>query len=117
MAATWEARLTELTTSRHAARVGAAFELALGSNPSTGYRWEIDRAASSGLDLIGIEELPAGRPAAARDAPPLAGAPSDQRWRITARARGPAKLVLVYRRVWETVAPVKRHDATIDIAG
>lgn len=108
--------MTETTQSQHSARAGEAIELALKSNPSTGYRWEIDSDASAGLELIGVEELPVSAPVR-RGGEPVVGAPVEQRWRISARAKGAVRLVLVYRRSWESLPPAKRHTATIDIAG
>lgn len=107
--------MTESTHGHHAGTTGTSYELELPSNPSTGYRWEIDREHSAGLARIAIDELPAahGEPDAGR--PPRVGAPVTQRWRVHFLGLGSARLVLVYRRAWETAPPAKRHviDLTI----
>ena len=106
--------MTEITHGRHAARLGDAVVISLRSNPSTGYRWEIDRAASKGLDRVDIEETERAA-APSRAGPPLVGAPGEQTWRVRPRRTGQVELVLIHRRVWESVPPIGRHMARIDI--
>lgn len=76
--------------------------IALDSNASTGYAWEIVEDGSPVLE-------PAPVPASAAPAvPPMPGAGGISRWRYRAVQAGTTTLGLVYRRSWEKgVEPVR----------
>ena len=95
------------------AKVEAPFDIALITNPSTGYGWQIDKAASSGLDSIDIEDLGTS-PQPQRNGAPLIGAPVIRTWLVTPHKAGTAQLVLGYARASEP--PVKTHVFHIEIS-
>ena len=70
---------------------GETFEVVLGGNFTTGFRWELDRVD----DVISLisEEMRAGG-----DAPGSAGT---QHFQLAARSKGSYSLRFVYRRPWE----------------
>jgi len=107
----------ECAETQQSARVGAPFEIALPANPSTGYGWRIDKAASAGLELVAIEDRGMGTPSEGKPGHPLVGAPASYTWLITPRGRGSVRLVIDYDRPWETGPPTKTHTFLIDIAG
>ena len=81
---------------------GQLLAIALDSNASTGYAWEIVEDGSPVLE-------PAPVPASvAPAAPPMPGAGGTSRWRYRAVQSGTTTLRLVYRRSWEQgVEPVR----------
>jgi predicted secreted protein len=83
-------------------RRGQLLAIALDSNASTGYAWEIVEDGSPVLE-------PAPVPASATPAaPPMPGAGGTSRWRYRAVQTGTTTLRLVYRRSWEQgVEPVR----------
>jgi len=85
----------------------------LPENPSTGYTWAIDRAASRGLGAIAISDGGHKRGRAAPGGPP--GAPGERLWTIRALAPGHAEIVFVYRRPWEP-APAETRRVAVDVA-
>jgi predicted secreted protein len=95
------------------ANVEAPFEIALITNPSTGYGWQIDKAASSGLDSIDIEDLGTS-PQPQSNGAPLIGAPVIRSWLLTPHKAGTAELVLSYARPPEP--PEKTHIFHIEIS-
>jgi predicted secreted protein len=95
------------------ANVEAPFEIALITNPSTGYGWQIDKAASSGLDSIDIEDLGTS-PQPQSNGQPLIGAPVIRSWLVTAHKPGNAQLVLSYARPPEP--PEKTHVFHFEIS-
>ena len=92
--------------------VGAAQTVALSENPSTGYRWRLNEAASR--DLVLITVVDAGFAPGRTD---RLGAPGVRRFTITARQPGTAVVIFEYARPWESVAPARRHVVTVEIAG
>jgi predicted secreted protein len=46
----------ERAETKREANVGKAFDISLESNPSTGYRWQLQKSASSGLHRITIQD-------------------------------------------------------------
>jgi inhibitor of cysteine peptidase len=96
------------------ASVGDGFEITLPANPSTGYQWSIDTAASRNLALVTVEDLGTS-PQPSKDGQPLVGAPVLHSWLVEPQARGTAHLVLVWRRPWEKEPPEKIHTFNIDI--
>jgi predicted secreted protein len=95
------------------AQVNAPFEIALVSNPSTGYGWQIDTSASSGLERIEIDDLGTS-PQPQRDGEPLIGAPVIHSWLVTPSKAGSAKLVLIYVRPSEPLE--KTHVFHVEIS-
>lgn len=90
-------------------RPGAIVEIALESNPSTGYSWQIIDSDSTTLMLVrelfepGDEEMP--------------GAPGIQRLFFEARAPGTTHLKLGYMRVWESLPPLQIFDIGFIVNG
>lgn len=104
----------EHSETRKKVSVNTPFEIALVTNPSTGYRWTIDAAASANLNRLNIEDLGTSPPPQ-RGGRPLIGAPVIQTWLVTPMARGSAWLVLTYHRPGER-GPEKIHAFSLDIA-
>ncbi len=94
---------------------GEQAKIELQENASTGYRWEIDQAASANLSLLRIGDRGVSSDAAPGRRP-LVGAPGLHRWSIEAVAAGHARIGFAYRRPWEA-QPVRRHDVVVDIDG
>lgn len=92
----------------HRLSVGETIGLSLEANPTTGYRWTIDRAVSRGLDRLRVDEAGFTAPPP-KDGRPLVGVPGRQNWQVTGLKTGSATLALAYRRPWEQVAPVRRQ--------
>ena len=65
--------------------------LSLPGNPSTGYAWHINDAASTGLDLVAIESRGYGPPAS-----DLIGAPAPTLFAVTCIGTGEVRLVFDY---------------------
>jgi inhibitor of cysteine peptidase len=91
---------------------GATTTIALTQNPSTGYRWRLNGAASRNLSLVRIADAGFTPGASGR-----LGAPGLQRFSIAARRPGTAVAVFEYARPWERVAALRRHVVTIVVAG
>ncbi len=90
---------------------GSIVTIALTDNPSTGYRWRLDEAASTDLSLVDIAD--AGfEPGGAK----LVGAPGTRRFRIVARRAGTAVAVFEYGRSWERAGAIRRHVVNIEIS-
>ena len=86
-----EARAGDETRMRR----GQLLAIALDSNASTGYAWEI---VEDGSPLLEPASVPASTAPAA---PPMPGAGGTSRWRYRAVQTGTTTLRLVYRRSWE----------------
>lgn len=86
-----EARAGDETRMRR----GQLLAIALDSNASTGYAWEI---VEDGSPLLEPAPVPASTAPAA---PPMPGAGGTSRWRYRAVQTGTTTLRLVYRRSWE----------------
>lgn len=84
---------------------GASTLLTLSENPSTGYSWQLDQAASRGIgSRVSIEDR--GHQAGAA----LPGAPGVHQWTVRGVSPGRAKVVFVYRRPWESaIAETRRY--------
>jgi len=102
----------ERAETKREANVGKAFDISLESNPSTGYRWQLQKSASSGLHRITIQDRGIS---ASKDGAKRMGAPGMHAWRITPRRSGTVRLVLGYGRPWEKRPPTKTHTFLIDI--
>jgi inhibitor of cysteine peptidase len=75
-------------------RIGNSWELQFEGNPSTGYTWQLDVAASNGLDLIKLESL--GYASSRKKRPVVVGAPAPFLFRITCLKPGSADLWFDY---------------------
>jgi inhibitor of cysteine peptidase len=96
--------------------VGGVATFALKENPSTGYRWHLDTAASRQLDLIEISDagyVQGGGTDVVRQ--PMVGVPGTRSFRIVARRPGTATAVFDYLRDWEKLGPEQRHTVTVEI--
>ncbi len=79
--------------------VGKEFAIRLPANPSTGYGWAIDAAASEGLAKL----TPAGEVFEMPDQTPTrVGAPGEQVFHFVATQPGVVRVVFLYRRPWES---------------
>ncbi|ARN83585.1 hypothetical protein B1812_11235 [Methylocystis bryophila] len=88
---------------------GESRVLTFAENPSTGYTWAIDKAASQGLDIVAIEDLGHSRGA---DMP---GAPGTRRWSLRALKPGHAEILFANRRPWERT-PIETRRVVVDVA-
>ena len=89
---------------------GAAVTTVLVENPSTGYRWQLNKAQSDNLGIVQITD--AGYRAGSNR---RVGAAGTHRWRIKALAPGSARVVFDYARSWEHGPPARRHTVRVDI--
>ncbi|CAD5109128.1 protease inhibitor I42 family protein [Zestomonas carbonaria] len=93
-----------------ALKVGQTLTLSLPSNPTTGFRWQLQDAAPSVLHSLGPEVY-----STPEDAGVVGGA-GESIWRFQARTPGEGRLLLVYLRPWETdVAPAKRVECQVSV--
>jgi inhibitor of cysteine peptidase len=76
----------------HRVPVGQTFEICLGENPTTGYRWRRDAEGAPVVALIG-DTFEAG------GGPPGAG--GVHRWLFRAETTGVATIAFSYRRPWD----------------
>lgn len=90
-------------------RPGAGTTLRLTENPSTGYSWRLDTAASEGLERVVITDAGHKRAAA------MPGAPGERLWIIRGVAPGPATIAFAYQRPWEP-APVETRRVDVVVA-
>jgi len=76
---------------------GRVLSITLESNPTTGYRWEVEESGEPVLSQIGeaTYELESGRD------DKLVGAPGLETFQFEAMGTGDATLKLVYHRPWE----------------
>lgn len=89
---------------------GQSFILNLPSNPSTGFRWEVNQAASSVLRSLGPEVYTNPEDAG------LVGSAGRSTWRFEAYQSGEDQLHLQYRRPWEHgVAPARIFSCVIRV--
>jgi inhibitor of cysteine peptidase len=93
---------------------GGQTKVQLQENPSTGYKWQIDRANSSNLALVRIADDGFARNERATGKR-LVGAPGIHRWTIEALSLGNARISFIYLRSWER-APVRRHELVVQVA-
>jgi inhibitor of cysteine peptidase len=88
---------------------GASTTLRLKENPSTGYSWRLDTAASEGLDRVTISDAGHKRGAG------MPGAPGEHVWIIKGAAPGAATIAFAYQRPWEP-APVETRRVEVVVA-
>jgi predicted secreted protein len=77
-------------------KVGSSSQLQFGGNPSTGYRWKLDRGASTGLGLVKVQSLGYGGGSGKRDGHVVVGAPAPFAFRVTCIKPGNANLRFTY---------------------
>lgn len=75
-------------------RLGNSWEFQFGGNPSTGYTWKLDAAASRGLGFIKLDTL--GYVSSRKKRPGMVGAPAPFKFRITCLKSGGADLWFTY---------------------
>jgi predicted secreted protein len=83
----------------------------LRENPSTGFKWRLNKAQSTHLGIVHV--IDRGYQAGQNG---LIGAPGSRRWEITARAPGTASAVFTYARPWEHRPPAETHVVRVNIA-
>ena len=75
-------------------RLGNSWEFQFEGNPSTGYTWQLDAAASDGLALIELQSL--GYGSGKKKRPGMVGTPAPFKFRITCIKPGYADLWFEY---------------------
>jgi inhibitor of cysteine peptidase len=83
--------------------------LTFAENPTTGYTWAIDPAASKGLDVVAVDDQ------GYRGGGTMPGAPGKRLWNLRALTPGHADIAFVYRRPWEP-APIETRRIAVDVA-
>ena len=92
-----------------AVRKGQVLEIAIESNPTTGYLWSLE--GFSGSEALAST----GKYQYVRGADRI-GAGGKQIFSFRAENKGPAKLIFEYRRGWEKEkAPAKRYTARVTV--
>ena len=87
---------------------GTEFELVLVSNQSTGFQWVLtDSAALGPLNLLRADYR--------SDHPDRNGASGKERWRFRANGTGEGVVTLVYKRPWETGAPIETKQFRVRV--
>lgn len=82
---------TPVWAAPRAKALGASWEYELEGNPSTGYTWRLDEAASTGLASVEVKAL-----GYRENTTGLVGAPAQFVFRFTCVAPGDAHLVFAY---------------------
>jgi inhibitor of cysteine peptidase len=95
-----------------ASAVGDNYVISLQGNPSTGYRWRLDRTRSQNLALVKVEDL--GYAAAKQTGKPMVGAAATYHFRVTLLATGTANLAFEYVRPWEG-KPIRTFAQRVEI--
>ena len=102
---------THNNTQKEVAR-GQELLVALASNPTTGYRWEVSEVDKAILRQVGDAEFKSS----ASGNPPLVGAGGTETFHFEAIGTGTTTLKIVYRRSWETgVPPIKTYTVQIAV--
>lgn len=96
--------------------VGATTTLELDGNPSTGYRWVLDVAASENTELVTVEDAGYASAKAEPGKRPMLGAPAKQRMLVTGVSPGEAMLVFYYVRSGDE-APSKTLEFLVEVIG
>lgn len=94
--------------------VGQSFTFGLQSNPTTGYRWELELSNLSGMfSVVGPTYVPSPPPQPG--GPPLVGSGGQECWTFQANRSGTITLMLNYRRPFEpaTTPPVRTKQITV----
>lgn len=80
------------------------------ANPSTGFHWVLDEAASTGLDLVTVEDRGYGEPETT-----MLGAPAPAFFAVHCTGMGPVRLVFDYTSPdGSTVAETRAAELTCD---
>ena len=78
-------------------KVGSSSQFQFGGNPSTGYRWRLDRGASTGLGLVRVQSLGyGGGSSKKKEGHVVVGAPAPFAFRVTCVKPGNANLRFTY---------------------
>jgi predicted secreted protein len=105
-------KLTQVTSADNGGQIslnaGQQFEVVLEGNASTGFVWQ-----AQNLDTVYLAQV--GEPKFASDNPDLVGSGGKQTLTFKALKAGTKALTLVYRRPWETVAPINTFTVTLTI--
>lgn len=89
---------------------GQTLTVTLPSNPTTGFRWVVEDAASGVLRSLGQEVYTTPEDAG------VVGAAGQSTWRYQVYQTGEGRLLMHYRRPWEVeVAPAKTVDCQISV--
>ena len=89
---------------------GQQLILSLPSNPTTGFRWVVEDAASGVLRSLGQEVYTTPEDAG------VVGAAGQSTWRYQVYQTGEGRLLMHYRRPWEVeAAPAKTVDCQISV--
>ena len=96
--------------------VGATTTLELDGNPSTGYRWVLDVAASENAELVTVEDAGFASAKAEPGKRPVLGAPQKQRFEVTGVSPGDATLVFYYLRSGDET-PAKTQEFLVEVLG
>lgn len=86
-------------------KVGQALAISLESNPSTGFRWEVNDLDEGKLQQVGEAEFEARSD--------LVGASGVETFRFKAAGVGETTLKLVYRRAWEDKPPLETFSCKV----
>jgi len=88
--------------------IGHVEKILLRENPSTGYTWKVDDAASEGLDILTVTDNGHTRNGHAP------GSPGVRQWSLRARRAGHARIVFVHQRPWEP-QPIETRSIDVEI--
>ena len=109
-------RAVNVAGDMHIVKVGQERVVSLPGNPSTGYSWRLDEAGSEHSEILGIEDLgyASPEPTAQSEQQQIVGVPQEQRFRLTGKTIGMAKLAFEYVRPWEGEA-VERKVVLVEV--
>ena len=89
---------------------GQSVLITLRSNPTTGFRWQVQDAAPSVLRSLGPEVYSNPEDSG------LVGSAGQSSWRFEATNPGGGRLLLVYRQPWEpNVAPAQTFECQVTV--
>jgi inhibitor of cysteine peptidase len=86
---------------------GDELQISLAENPTTGFHWVVEDLARTICDLV-ADPFESGSPTAR-------GSGGVHHWRLKAKEKGEGKVILNYRRSWETKAPSKTFTLSIRV--
>lgn len=87
-------------------RVGQTMAVALGSNSTTGYQWQVSDVEGGVL----TPGTPFGEEIVEPHAPGMVGVGGTTHWRLVAARPGAVTLTFTYRRAWEQGTPPARTE-------
>lgn len=89
-------------------KVGEEFQIVLTSNPTTGFRWTLEkRLDKNKINLVSSDYIP--------DKPQLVGSGGNEVWVFKAVKSGKAKIFFEYSRPWEKGKVAERKIYNIEI--